>query len=69
MPIEEQGLDDALRVRYEEGWEEGHEDGWEKARVEDQKQFLELINRARSMDDLKAMFEKTFLDCDANAKR
>jgi predicted transposase/invertase (TIGR01784 family) len=34
MLMTEFNLDDALDVRYEEGWEDGREEGWEKGREE-----------------------------------
>jgi hypothetical protein len=44
---------EALRVRWEEAWE----DGREKTHEKDIQEFSSLISQASSLDDLKKMFE------------
>jgi hypothetical protein len=50
-------LEDALVIEREEGREEG----FEKARQEDKDCFLNLINNAASLDELKNMLKTSFL--------
>jgi hypothetical protein len=55
MLTAEWNLEDALKVAREESWEDGWEDGWEKGR----EWFSRLMSQAKSMDELKQMFETT----------
>jgi flagellar biosynthesis/type III secretory pathway protein FliH len=56
MLTTEWNLEDAIKVAREEG----REDGWEECREKYSELFSSLINEAKSMDDLKKMFETTF---------
>jgi hypothetical protein len=65
MLLTEWNWDDALAVSKQEGWEEGWEQGIEKSiekgrektREEDRKLVFSLIEKARSVDELKKMLE------------
>jgi hypothetical protein len=64
MLATEWNLEDALRVREEETWEKASKETWEKASKEtwekDRNTFSNLMNRAKSMDELKELFEASF---------
>jgi flagellar biosynthesis/type III secretory pathway protein FliH len=67
MLTAEWNLEDALKVAreeswedgWEDGWEKGREDGWEKCREKERELFSRLMSQAKSMDELKQMFETT----------
>jgi hypothetical protein len=67
MLTAEWNLEDALKVAreesWEDGWEKGSEDGWEKGRKDGREKerewFSSLMSQAKSIDDLKQMFETT----------
>jgi predicted transposase/invertase (TIGR01784 family) len=60
MLMTEFNLDDALDVRYEEGWEDGREEGWEKGRFNGKLEIarnllvkgssLEFVNEITGLD-------------------
>jgi hypothetical protein len=56
MLTAEWNLEDAIKVAREESWERGIEKGREKER----ELFSSLMSQAKSMDELKQMFETTF---------
>jgi hypothetical protein len=56
MLATEWNLEDAIRVAREETWEKARKE----TRKEDRDLFSNLMNRARSMDELKKMFEDAF---------
>jgi hypothetical protein len=58
MLTTEWNLEDALRVREEEAWEETRME----TRKEGRDMVFNIVNQARSMDELKEMLEKSFSD-------
>ncbi|MDR0759904.1 MAG: hypothetical protein LBF74_07315 [Treponema sp.] len=68
MLTAEWNLEDAIKVAREESWErgreEGREEGIERGREEEREKdcelFSSLMSQAKSMDELKQMFETTF---------
>ena len=66
MLMTEFNLDDALDVRYEEGWEDGREEGWEKGREDGR--FNEKLEIARNLlaegSTLEFVHKITELDLD-----
>ena len=58
MLITEWNQDEALKVRFEEGLEQGREEA--------RKLTFSLVNQAGSMEELKKMFETAFTATGAN---
>jgi hypothetical protein len=56
MLATEWNMEDALRVCREEAWEESREE----TRKEAHDVFSNLMNQAKSMDELRKMFEESF---------
>jgi hypothetical protein len=72
MLAAEWNLEDAIKVAREESWEDGREEGWkdgrekgwkdgcEEGREKERELFSKLMRQAKSMDDLKKMFETSY---------
>jgi hypothetical protein len=56
MLAAEWNLEDAIKVAREEAWEKASKETWEKGR----NAFSNLMNQAKSMDELKKLFEASF---------
>jgi len=61
MLTKEWKLEDALAVRYEEGWEDGQEKGREKGREEGwkggERNIVEMLKSGRSPEEIIRDFE------------
>jgi flagellar biosynthesis/type III secretory pathway protein FliH len=61
MLATEWNLDDAIKVAREEAREDALEEGRKEGREEGREWFSSIIKQSKSMDDLKRMFESTFI--------
>jgi flagellar biosynthesis/type III secretory pathway protein FliH len=60
MLAAEWNLEDAIKVAREESWESGVEHGIEKGWEKGRELFSSIMSQAKSMDELKQLFETTY---------